>query len=66
MKKQMVSINLMVDKRLKNNVVKVLDDLGLSMSMAITIYLKQVIKTNSIPFKIKSDTTSKSVKVAKK
>ena len=53
MKKQTAPINIMVDKKIKEEAVKVLDDLGLSMSMAITIYLKQVIKTNSIPFEIK-------------
>ena len=53
MKKQTVPINIMVDKKVKEDAVKVLDELGLSMSMAITIYLKQIIKTNSIPFQIK-------------
>ena len=59
MKKQMVPINLMVDKKVKENVVQVLDELGLSMSMAITIYLKQIIRTNSIPFKIKNNKKEK-------
>ena len=59
MKKQMVPINLMVDKKVKEDVVQVLDELGLSMSMAITIYLKQIIKTNSIPFKIKNNKKEK-------
>ena len=53
MKKQGVQINLVVDKKVKEESVKVLEDLGLSLSMAINIYLKQIIKTNSIPFEIK-------------
>ena len=53
MKKQTTPINIMVDKKIKEESVKVLDELGLSMSMAITIYLKQIIRTNSIPFEIK-------------
>ena len=53
MKKQTAPINIMVDKKVKEESVKVLEELGLSMSMAITIYLKQIIKTNSIPFQIK-------------
>ena len=59
MKKQTVPINIMVDKKVKEDAVKVLDELGLSMSMAITIYLKQVVKTNSIPFEIKGNRKEK-------
>ena len=59
MKKQTVPINIMVDKKIKEDVVQVLDELGLSMSMAITIYLKQIIRTNSIPFEIKNNKKEK-------
>ena len=59
MKKQTAPINIMVDKKVKEEAVKVLDDLGLSMSMAITIYLKQIAKTNSIPFEIKGNRKEK-------
>ena len=64
MKKQTAPINIMVDKKIKTDANKVLDDLGLSMSMAITIYLKQIIRTNSIPFEIKG--TPKEKKTNKK
>lgn len=53
MKKETSPINIMVDKKVKENATKVLDELGLSMSMAITVYLKQIVKTKSIPFRIK-------------
>ncbi len=53
MKKQTAPINIMVEKKVKENATKVLEELGMSMSGAINIYLKQIIKTKSIPFKIK-------------
>ena len=54
MKKEKVPINIMVDKEVKENATKVLDDLGLSMSAAITLYLKQVYKKKGIPFNLRT------------
>ena len=65
MKKQTTPINIMVEKKLKTKATEVLDDLGLSMSMAITIYLKQIVKTNSIPFQIKGADVKKTTKKEK-
>lgn len=42
-----------VNDKIKNEVTPILDDLGLSLSEAINIFLKQVIMTESIPFTIK-------------
>ncbi len=44
------TINTRIDKEVKDKATEVLDKLGLSMSQAITIYLKQIIYTNGIPF----------------
>ena len=47
-------INVVVDTKTKNEAASILDDLGLSMSTAINIYLKQIIKNHGIPFQIKT------------
>ncbi len=49
------TINLRIDEKIKNNAENVLDDLGLSMTSAITIFLKAVARTKSIPFAITSN-----------
>ena len=52
-------VNVMVEEKVKEEATKVLEELGISMSMAITIYLKQIIKEEGIPFKIKKDKSKK-------
>ncbi len=47
-------INVMVDTETKNEASKILNDLGLSMSSAINIFLKQVIKVDGLPFEVKN------------
>ena len=47
-------INVVVDTKTKNEAALILEDLGLNMSSAINIYLKQIIKNQGIPFEIKS------------
>lgn len=42
-----------INDDLKKEVTPILDDLGLSLGEAINVYLKQIIITESIPFKIK-------------
>jgi DNA-damage-inducible protein J len=49
------SINIKVDKDLKANAEDIFDAVGLSMSAAITIYLKQVQRQRAIPFKVEAD-----------
>lgn len=55
MKKQTSPVNVMVDKKDKERATEILNELGLSMSGAITIYLKQIIKQNGLPFELKVD-----------
>lgn len=49
-------LNVNVDQDLKEEAVDILDDLGLDMTTAVTIYLKQIIKKKRIPFDISSTT----------
>lgn len=45
-------ININVDKELKKETIEVLNDLGLDMTTAITLFMKQVTKKKKIPFEI--------------
>ena len=47
------NINIRVEPELKKEVESILNDLGMNLAEAITIYLKQIVLTDSIPFIIK-------------
>mgnify|MGYP003306023865 FL=1 len=53
------NLNIRIDKSVKENSEKVLEDLGLNMTTAINIFLRQVIRVNGIPFEIKGNTPNK-------
>ena len=46
------NINIRVDNKLKNEAENLFKDLGITMSSAITMFLKMAIKEDGIPFKI--------------
>ena len=46
-------INIMVDKETKEEAAKILKEVGLSMSTAINLFLKQVINHNGLPFEVR-------------
>ena len=51
----MAQISLRVDDEVKHNAEIILDDIGLSMSTAINIFLKTVVRENRIPFELSAD-----------
>ena len=51
----MAQINLRVDDDTKRNAEKTLDEIGLSMSTDINIFLKTVARENRIPFELSAD-----------
>lgn len=51
----MAQISLRVDDEVKRSAEKILDDIGLSMSTAINIFLKTVVRENRIPFELSAD-----------
>ena len=51
----MSTINIRIDEDLKNKSEMILEDMGLNMTTAFKIFLKEVIRSHSIPFQIKSD-----------
>lgn len=52
----MTNLNIRVDKQVKEEAEKLFENMGLTMSAAINLFLRQAIRTNSIPFDIKKDT----------
>ena len=48
----MHTIQIRIDKKTKQDAKRVLDRLGLDMSSAVKIYLRQITTTNGIPFSL--------------
>ena len=46
------TINVNVDSKLKKEATEILNDLGLNMSVAINMFLNQVVKRGGIPFRV--------------
>jgi len=51
----MAQISLRIDDEVKRNAERTLDEIGLSMSTAINIFLKTVVRENRIPFELSAD-----------
>lgn len=46
----MATINIRIDENLKKESESILNELGLGMTAAMTIFLKAVVRNNGIPF----------------
>lgn len=51
----MANLNIRIDENLKKQAELLFSDLGLSLSAATTIFIKQAIRCNGIPFELKAD-----------
>lgn len=51
----MAQISFRVDDEIKKKAERTFDDIGISMSTAINIYLKTVVRENRIPFELSAD-----------
>ncbi len=51
-----VSTNINLDSELKKSAQELFADLGLDLTTAVTIFLKQAVKQQRIPFEIKRET----------
>ena len=51
----MAQISLRVDDEVKRSAEKTLDEIGLSMSAAINVFLKAVAREHRIPFELSAD-----------
>ena len=58
------NLNIRIDKTIKDKSEKVFEDLGLNMTTAINIFLRQVIRVNGIPFEIKGNVPNQETKEA--
>ena len=47
-----INVNIRVDEELKTQTEILLSDMGLNMSTAVNIFLRQVLRTGGIPFEI--------------
>ena len=47
------TINIRIEPRLKKEVEETLNDLGMNIADAVTVFFKQIVMTESIPFAIK-------------
>ncbi len=52
------NLNVRIDENVKKASEKIFEELGLNMSTAINIFLRQVIRVKGIPFEIKSTTVN--------
>ena len=55
------AINIQIDSNVKKEATLVLTELGLSMSSAINLFLKQVVKKNGIPFEVTNAVENKKI-----
>ena len=55
MGKTMNTISARIDSKLKTQAENLFDELGMNMSTAITVFLKQAIRLRRIPFEIALD-----------
>lgn len=51
----MAKITLQVDDDVKRDAERTLDDIGLSLSAAVNVFLKAVARENGIPFSLTAD-----------
>jgi len=54
-----MTTTIRINDELKKECDLIFDDLGLSMSAAMTLFLKQVVKTRGIPFELKAHVPNK-------
>ncbi|WP_073998628.1 type II toxin-antitoxin system RelB/DinJ family antitoxin [Anaerococcus urinomassiliensis] len=48
-------INVRIDSDTKKDAERVCSDIGISLSSAINIYLKKIVRENRIPFELEAD-----------
>lgn len=50
-----INLNIKVDKQLKETFASLCDEMGLSMSMALVVFMKTVVREHKIPFEIRAE-----------
>lgn len=57
-----VSTNITIDSETKAKAQELLADLGLDLSTAVNIFLRQMIRENALPFTIRRDAPAQTAK----
>jgi len=52
---ELVTVNVRMEKSIKSEAEKLFTELGINMSTAINIFIRQAIRQNKIPFEISAD-----------
>jgi len=50
------NLNIRIDAELKKKAEEIFNELGLNMSTALTVFLRQTVRSNGIPFELRLDT----------
>jgi len=50
------NLNIRIDANLKKQAEEIFNELGLNMSTALTVFLRQTVRSNGIPFEMRLDT----------
>ena len=58
------NLNIRTDKEVKEAAEQIFNELGLSMTTAVNIFLRQTIRSNGIPFELKLNTPNDVTMVA--
>lgn len=58
------TMNIRVDSEVKNSAKEILSEIGLDLSTAVNIFLRQTIRENGIPFDLKLDIPNEETKKA--
>lgn len=49
------NLNIRIDEDLKKQAEEIFNELGLNMSTALTVFLRQTVRSNGIPFELRLD-----------
>ena len=60
-----VNVTIRMDKKLKQQADELFTDLGMSLSTAFTVFVKQSIREQSIPFTIKRNLNAETINAMK-
>jgi len=50
------NLNIRIDEDLKKQAEEIFNELGLNMSTALTVFLRQAVRSNGIPFEMRLET----------
>ena len=50
------NLNIRIDEDLKKKAEEIFNELGLNMSTALTVFLRQTVRSNGIPFDLRLET----------